>query len=128
MFDNILNEFADFPKVDILFYAPSSTYDASTGEMTEGYEYDYAVQAHGFQKSAVKGVVSDKVFDSVDYVFILPEEYSPSKTDILYYGGIWYKIIYPDNVGFADSVCVIGAQRINEQIVTADQPDNYIVW
>jgi len=127
MFSNILSHFKDFPTTDILFYAPLSSYNPMTGEMESSYEYDYKVAAHGYQKNALKGLLNEKVWDTVDKVFIFDQGFAPPPENIIWHDQFWYKIVFPDNVGFAGSVCVIGAERIDTQVITDTPPEDYIV-
>jgi len=112
MFENFLDDFADFPTVSLMTYDRVSTFTQSTGKMVTSYELNETITAHGFQKAAIQSYVRDKIFDDVDMVFIMAT--LPSKDDLLVYDGIWYSIAYPDDIGFATSVYLIGATRVEE--------------
>ena len=109
MFDNFLDGFADFPTVSLSMYDQVSSFTQASGILVTKYEYSEAITAHGFQKSAVQSYLRDKIFDTVDMVFIMDSLLE--KDDLILYDSIWYTIDYPDNVGFASSVYVIGATR-----------------
>lgn len=127
MFENILAHFSDFPQKEILFYAPVQTFDETTGKDVDGFEYDYAIMAFGFQKGAMKNILHEKVWDAIDFVLIFGKEYTPPQENIVYFDEQWYKIMFPDNVGLADSVCVMGAKRINKPNIVSGTPSDYTV-
>ena len=109
MFTDMLEYFSDFPTVTLRAYSGVTQLTSDARILTK-YDFTETLSAHGFQKSAVQSYIRDKVFDDVDMVMIL--SVLPDKEDLIQHNSIWYSVAYPDNVGFADSVYIIGLKRV----------------
>jgi hypothetical protein len=111
IFSSMLTFFSDFPQISISIYDPLSQYTSDARILTK-YDFDEAVSVWGFQKSAMQAYVRDKIFDDVELVII--SDSTLSKYSLIEYGGIWYSIANPDNVGFSDGVFLHGLKRVEK--------------
>jgi hypothetical protein len=110
-FDAMLEFFEDFPTITVNLYDPLTQYTSDARALTK-YDFDEAVSAHGFQKSAMQNYVRDKVFDNADFILITST--AMNKYKLVNYDSNWYSVSHPDDIGFAGSVYLHGLSRVEK--------------
>jgi hypothetical protein len=108
---SILDYFDDWQTMTIALYGLTTTYNPSTGQMTESWALRETKEAFVSQASAGRGLFTDRQIDEAD--FMIRVDGALTRTDIIYFNNEWFSMPYPNDHLFQNELYTSLIKRID---------------
>ena len=108
---SILDYFDDWQTMTIALYGLTTTYNQSTGQMTESWALRETKEAFVSQASAGRGLFTDRQIDEAD--FMIRVDGALTRTDLVYFNNEWFSMPYPNDHLFQNELYTSLIKRID---------------
>ena len=108
---SILDYFDDWQMMTIALYGLTTTYNPSTGQMTEYWALRETKEAFVSQASAGRGLFTDRQIDEAD--FMIRVDGALTRTDLVYFNNEWFSMPYPNDHLFQNELYTSLIKRID---------------